>query len=687
MKQQLFIIKNGQRVELDTQGSGISMQFCNPLLAGLNKVKFSHSYTFSLPLTGNNVRAFDLFGELGHASAAYGVEYDAEYWLAGIPAIVGARLYIMESSGAAYQCTLISENARAISAIKDSGMTIRDLADGTEWEEWTPAKYGTLSKWFDSTQRVCYPRYNAGVQALNADGTIKHGTIEETDRLLAPPPCVPVAYLLRRLAEKGVDWSRYFVEYTGELSGDYDIDRDGREDMMTFGVIPCVNTAVSEERGAERWRSVYDTPETRSPLLYQSVGGGGGSPRDHSNDERERRVRAWYIEFANHEYINVQGYQVAEGGHVLLSVKGLVFTKRQAQNIDGINIIITDGKGGQGSALPRWTYFDELTPSEITDDYVIYDQTRNLGNFLEKLNSAGIPEDRALLGLAVFVKNEYEPTMSPNTQIRESVYYDEGYCTHELYLPDCLPAVPVWDFLRMVLTMYRAVPDAKQNQILRYVELKRNDQNGRITDWSGKVTRGDGWQRYDNYALQVDGLARENYYLMANESTDKDEGDGYAVTKAHYDSDNPWVQQTAEQFKAAFYPAFLQDSDFPYENTGKTIAYWKHTEEAGVYAIGEPKAAMARVVIDYAQVGDTQVPYTGIRIADIPRDLWDDTLGTWLKRPEVIKAKMRLSLMDLQQAQRWEQPVYIEELRGVFAIVKIDWREGQPANVELLRLR
>lgn len=675
MKQTLYLIKDNQRVELDTGNGNITMQYCNPLFAGLNKVKFSRSFSFSLPLTQRNIQAFDLFGEMGYKSSSYGKMYDAEYWIDGFPSITGARLYVLSLSNNAYQCTLIVADSAILDELKDGGLKLRDIGKSTDWVDWSPECYQMQGDaYFNSSNAVCYPIFNAGVKCFNAEGNLIQANVDEVKRDIAPPPCIQVSAILNRLAEMGIDWRAYYTTFNGTLSfqsEDYDIDKDGRDDMMVFGVVPLVETAVSQSRGAEKWVNKYWKPFF--PGYEPSINPDYDEEETFEYGGIEEILAVFELD---RRFATLTGYKVQQGGHVVLQVEGVKFPLDIAENIDNIAVVQVNKDSFGNYVIAR-------TITTLAADYVgnvaVYDGTIELSEVEERNTSISI-------GLKI---NSLVPNLDidppSGATITESVYYDDGFCTHPIFWPDCLPDVSVWDFLKMLLTYYRAVPDAKPNTILRYSELKRNLDNGHFTDWSGKMIAGNGWQKYDQYALSIDGLAQHNYYLMANEETDKSEGGGYEVVKCEFMSENPWVEKSAEQFKSAFYAAFKTREEYPLLDTGGTIDFWKPTDWSG-YNVerGDAKPAIGRVCKKWTEVGNK--PYLSMFVANLPTDLWRDTLQKWLRRPEVIKSKFNLNLFDLQDAQRWETPIFVKELNGVFAVVKIDYKAGSVADVELLKL-
>jgi len=649
MKEQIFIIIEDKRLELDIKGGSITLSFNNPMLAGLDKIKYSHSYTIQLPLTKRNAEALDMYGELGSRSSAYGKTFDAEYWVNGLPVLLGATLYVTGVDNEHYQCTLAHIAAKSLQSLKNNGTTLREIWEGNEWISWRPTDYNKNSKWFDNTKNVCYPIYNAGRVCWNErTGEWYTTKLDADDRRtlnMCPPPCVPVAAILRRLAQMGINWRENWDDYTGDLTGDYDLDRDGHDDIFTFGVIPLESTAVSKVAGMDRFSKKYDHLEFLGVWAANYYG-------------------SWMCEFLGQ---SGRPPRAGEGAVVELDIKGLQFYLADAQNIREISVYSLSPTGEEDILAVIW-------PTSYTETMADYDQIVQLPHWPLY--------DRLCLRI-LYDSDNFDISMPDEATATIYAYYPEGFATHDLFIPECLPELKVWDVLKTLTAMYRGVPN-DTGELLRYETIKQRLADRFATDWSGKVLPTGGATKYDAYTMSIEGLAQRNYYLMGNEAVDKAEGGGYKVTKCNFAAQNPWLQASAEMIKSVFYPAFLQNDKYPFQMTGGTIHYWSFTDEYAVSEIETPKPSICRVNIDYNSDGSGRL---GLLVLDFPANHWDGTLAEWLKHPEVVEAKMLLNDGDIMEARRWLMPIYVEELRGVFLVVNIEYRAGNPSKVKLLKVR
>ena len=60
--EELFIIKNGERVRLDIGKGGLTIEVQNPLTVSLEEIALSRSWSFTLPDTAANRAAFNFAG-------------------------------------------------------------------------------------------------------------------------------------------------------------------------------------------------------------------------------------------------------------------------------------------------------------------------------------------------------------------------------------------------------------------------------------------------------------------------------------------------------------------------------------------------------------------------------------------------------------------------------------------------
>ena len=654
MKEQLFIIVNNERKELDIKGGGVTLTLNNPLIAGVDKIKYSHSYTISLPMTERNISALDMFGELGYKSTSYGRRYNAEYWVGGAPSIINACLYVTGISGDSYLAALVCVNSAAMETMRDGGLTLRDIWQGNEWVTWNIYQYDNHSTRFDNTALAVFPMYNAGVKAINeltSGLPFITGQLEEDGEQtrLCPPPCVPIATILRRLATMGINWGAYFQDHIGALShGEY----TGLDDILTYGVVPCVTTAVSKERGAERWGVTYKDPEYIGP--YEEG--------DHATS----------FVVGMRTKIGSMIHGIGYGGHLDLDIKGLRFSLLDATNLLGIDIVAADN----WETLAHEKHIATIYPTQQSDTEVIFDQVVKIDDVIE-----WSAQTRLYLVFEI-LRPYFDVSLPRNMSIKECLYFDEGHATHDIFIPDCLPNVKVWDFMRTLLAMIRCVPNEHGNKLLMYDTLNNNVSSP--MDWSGKVVKGSGIQPYKEYDMKVDGLSQHNYTLMANEQTDSNDGGGYEVTKCEFVANNPFLQMSGETLKSEFFAPYTHDPEKPFNTVGGTIKYWQYTDVAGVYDVDKAEPCIGRVKVEQNTDGTERL---GLEVCKFDKTHWDTTLGAWFGHPEIVVCEMLLTITDLEDAQEWTRPVYIEELRGVYAIVSIDYNTKQISKVKLLKIR
>lgn len=128
MKEQLFIIKDGDRFELDLNNpSGISLNYKSDLFGSLSNFTCSHSYTFKLPMTLNNRLALENAEEIRDSSGVIRRRLKAEFLQNGINILGEANLYINETSKDSYSAVFTWGVVAGFQEMKDDNISIRDL--------------------------------------------------------------------------------------------------------------------------------------------------------------------------------------------------------------------------------------------------------------------------------------------------------------------------------------------------------------------------------------------------------------------------------------------------------------------------------------------------------------------------------------------------------------------------------
>ena len=236
MKEELFIVTtDGARVRLDLPvPSGITLKWVNNLFTDISKLTCSHSYTFKLPMTQNNVRALDMANDIRHHSKMIRKRVDADFYINGVCLCPNANLYVSEVGDTTFSCVMTWRVLKAFETLKGSSLKINELpslGNFTWKDDDDDLHYGQPSNLLGNDADILYPNYDAGVP--HEAGT-------------PPKPVVPIYRLIQMINEQfGVkfDIGRCVSQGMGLLPAvDFNnknfYGREVYDDFVTYGVVP-----------------------------------------------------------------------------------------------------------------------------------------------------------------------------------------------------------------------------------------------------------------------------------------------------------------------------------------------------------------------------------------------------------------------------------------------------------------
>lgn len=190
IKEELYILTGGKRLRLDIASpSGITLNYKSNLFNDLSKFCASYTYTFKLAKTLNNVAVFDLIEDVRHSSKFYGKKIECEYYRDGLRLFNNSWLYISEA-GDTYSAVMTWDVLTWLKEINDDGKSIKDLESSLAGEQLTTVQFGCGTYTCGAEQTMDSPTFGA---------IYRCGTSAEVSKI---PPCVPVRYLLDRIARQ-----------------------------------------------------------------------------------------------------------------------------------------------------------------------------------------------------------------------------------------------------------------------------------------------------------------------------------------------------------------------------------------------------------------------------------------------------------------------------------------------------
>lgn len=646
--EQLFLIKNGGRVALDLGGANIAIQLQNPLAASLENIELSRSWSFTLPSTTANKAAFDFAGVTPRAVRATepdgrggevlvtADEYPAEYLIDGVPVLPDCTLHLDSVKAGGYVCQLVDRSQRALALIKEENRNIREIV-GDVWVPNPKRNYlgedARIVQTFDNERPNNTILYNAGVQCIGSTVNVnyvfynryKRGSEDNAwEGTLTPPPCVPLRWLLLRVCQLYGLTLGIGQHVTRQTSRD-------DSDIFSYGVVPCVNTEVTQEQGAAVW---YLDQENRSgDFMGQIVGQGllANMPVDVVN--------------------------------VAVSVDVIV---PEELGLHDITIHFKGKQVGSLSVTNRSQYYTSVG----WQFKGLVDLGRDTGGSLDiKFKYDG----KSNVNLGTW---QYE------SKVKIFAYVPSGRNGSDINLATCLPSVGAWDLLKTACSIMGGVPyvDGGVLKLLRYTDISATPK-----DYSAKYSR----LNSHDITRAASWVAQRNYWLMNTEKVGEANAE-YQQRQVHADAADTTLADKKEVFKSAFASEYIQQPDARYLDTGRTIAFYK--EEGGWVSVSEAKPTIGYVgTMPYRYRNLPGMsglsPAWWYRVATFEQSAeWLAVVEKCITRSEgLFKVQLTMSAIDLAQFDPLT-PFYIEQLAMRGLVVSVRYCAAKRfAEVQLLK--
>lgn len=253
MKEQLFIIKDGERFELDLNNpSGISLNYKSDLFGNLSNFTCSHSYTFKLPMTLNNRLILDSAEEIRCDSGMIRKRLKAEFYQNGINILGEANLYINNTSNNSYSAVFTWGVVAGFQEMKDDDISIRNLRDydpiigmyNNSDNDWVQE-----AKDWSNDEYVVHP-YRAYTE-LDSESEFKcHARADGDEPIsLATIPAVPVKKIIDEINRHyGLKFNLGGIyKGTSIWNGTHYVDTDD-DRVISRGVVPLVKVGLTSSQ-------------------------------------------------------------------------------------------------------------------------------------------------------------------------------------------------------------------------------------------------------------------------------------------------------------------------------------------------------------------------------------------------------------------------------------------------------
>lgn len=744
MQEELYIIKESERIRLDLNNpSGITLNFKSNIFGDLSKITCSYSYTFKLPLSKNNIRAFDLADDIRHASKMVRKRLMAEFFVDGIKIFDDANLYLNTVEGS-FQAVMTWGVVRGLETLSNNDISIRDLPFKGMPEM---AKYNNNTtiprpeEWKNTRDYFIPFRKSEGGYLYNGGRYIYDNGYGSKSL-----PVIPVRRIIDAINEY-YGTSFYFgEEFDGAKEWDSAVNRYRETDLnnlIALGAVPLVNKGITEKQLEERSCTLVDlelledrygfglalnpwSDEIGVPNIMKFNVKNPGQNKyfafgDSKVEYNPTKNDTFYIKtLAFVTGVNLDGcLRVKFGRRIWRNselvrdysdvIPKLIIYKRSFKNndnssdtgeieyeeaatLEGVRVANEDG--------------EIVTSGEFTTEQVVfeYDFRASEGKNNLELKDFFLSSDT----YPYFISFDVVVTLAYASEIKlipQGDMTDNLTSGMDIDLRSNLPDISCMTFMKSLYFMIGAFPevDSISGRIIAryYNTIRDNIKAGKVKDWSKKLQGGID-SIPDKTSFSLSGYSQRNYYLLKNDELESKPEEGEDVYESGMGvvfSDNETLELVQTIIQIPYYGPFLKDGSRPSVNTGHDMKYVKYNDD-GTTEFCEAKPAIGIVgpieQCDYEYPSTTDMVPVPLRTYTMLLSIWNGfknitdnpsykALQDFVKEPVVITERIRLDELDLRDLD-YSIPIYLEKYNSYFAVVSITRDSKGQCKCELIKL-
>lgn len=623
----------GQAVDVapDTK---ITLNFNSNIFGDISKITPSNSLTITLPKTPKNAKVFGAPSVVGGSSIAPYRRWNAELYVNGV-AMVDTAYAVLLSVGDSYEIALYWGVVTALSTLKDNGKTLADINQVLEiqyggenwWNSWEGA-YGRTTDGAIATSLI-NAVYESGIDDLRNNTTAR--------AQVALLPSVKASWLWNRIvADNGltIEKPSKFTQALGKLALPFTTHK-------TFGGESfSANYLKGNTRYSKQWEAGVITFHTfdsvPSSVYFEATN--AVVPIMVSLDKLEFDAGI----FRSKAEGRVRFECRVSGTCDKSSLANLYIEHRNSEHLY---------KKKELSARVLESNFDRTLSIEVDvleGDYIL--------PYIEWIDTTGKnnPDGVQVSSASVKVQAQYAD---------EEVQVMGGMINTRNNLPD----ISQLDFVKALCAMYGLWATLIDGvvHLVSFADLYAQTP----IDWSHKlVGTSDGDASKTTYTLAD--YAKRNILRYKEDDTVKVDASGALVV----DNDN--LDREKDMLTLPF-----SASD------GNVIPHFKWKDDVTNGEVEEQKVEPRIMVLD-EKLGinstTASLSFDGLKFSQlIPEyyDFWQKIM----RNPIVIEEKVRLSEIDIKMLD-FRKPIYLQKYGAQFAIDKVQWSEGEPSTVTLVKL-
>lgn len=733
MKEQLFIIKDGERYELDLNNpSGISLNYKSNLFGDLSKITCSHTYTFKLPMTLNNRTILDNAEDLRYSSGMIRKRLKAEFYQNGINLFRNANMYISAVSKNTYNAILTWDVVDSLQNMKDADISLNELPNNNETISFGATTAKSSEEAYDNMASALKPTYNCGLPYFNFDFEYYGGGRQPSSYGYYgayPMPVVPVRKLVSMINEHFN--SKFNIGENVPL-GSYVDDSSNELNTINNGVIPLVDLSLNDTQLADREIII------KAPILFYNI---NKSTFDttivsilsfpditNKKSDNEFFTVGDAILYKDHYALTGDTYKNAAitpkmdmmAFEVDGSIKATFSALTTRASVDNPPTLIvyqmqnkpfdTSVSAERRVRLHEWKEIATISGEQDGSEngYRLYYFDFAEINGMTRLECNNLQSNKQI----IFVFDYEVHSCSALQDIHLCLVNANGCkAPRPIDIIGNLPDISCLTFIKSLFFMIGAFPmlDGYGNIVPRfYSELKHNIESGNVLDWSDKDNSNPATSPEMVYATSD--FCQRNYYIMKsddveNNDKDKDETDVYASGIFSLNVANETLELDKTVIQLPFYAPFIKNKKMPSFPTGDTMKVWTLSDEQpawerpSAYSKGEwnqPKPCYGIIINRIPTrtnlstgVTTSQAPLMTMEVWNYPKMAQSSPSFSFLQEiisnPYVITVELTLNEFDLRDID-YSVPVYLNKYNSYFAIVSIKRDSKGKCKCELIKL-
>lgn len=680
IREELWIKKGEEWLQVDLASpSGITLEFRSNLLADLSKITSSHSYTFTLPLTGHNKRVFDNADDMRSVTSIRHSRLAVKYFRDGVELAENARLYVSAIKGG-YECVMTWDVCDGLKELSEHDMSIRDLLtaeDDCAYHDNLDNEHDDVFYVGDNFTSAFEFNDNDIIRSMHDAGTSAFHYVngsapvydERTGRWVtsdvgvseAPPqgavmipPFAPPVMKVSRIVDqinkrfgtnfkfKGTFYRALGLPFTKQEMSPAMV----RQSYMAFPT----NTFVRDDG------SVYMTPSFHKSSWESEF------PLTVSNDHK------WVYFSGVHRWGKLARLRLS--GYVKIK------TTEYLSGDDLPCLEIVASLHSEETVVAKATALSKIafTGQYLDDGYLI--------EMREELGADVVDSDPIFPTSALYLR--VTGGAGHNTwdfsHLRISVVYDEGWSFHYINVWHNLPDISCLEFMKSLFFVLGGFPKVLSDGSIvlsEFSDLQINKMQGKVYDWSSRLIVSDSQQSTDEIQPVPGNYAQKNYYLMKNEEIDSygapvmpsRNEDAFRSRYACLRINDENLDRHSTVINLPYYGAFRTHGKRHLLYTGDTQDYWTISDDS--WSAHEAKPMLG--LFKYRQTAN-KGNMISIEIWQYKHDLLLEYgfyyLQQILATPLIAKTHMRLNVLDLKSLD-YSKPVYIEQFNSYFAIEDI----------------